>query len=141
MPCLSSDSSWVSSTDESEAEILNARDKAQEFLETFIWGEGVSLRSPVMRENVRCLEATLRRLTEVTKKVGYRQAESLNIGHVRDLEDLLEVERRERKRLEEEKMRIGGDERDSERVDGQGVGSMRRKEGGEESGGDGKGNG
>lgn len=46
-------------------------------------------------------------LLGVVKKVGYRQAESLYIKHVGDLEDLLEKERKERRRLEEERKKIG----------------------------------
>lgn len=109
MMCLSSNSSTslVSDTDESEDDILNERDKALEYLETFMWAEGVSLRAPVMREKERCLKLALKRLLGVVKKVGYRQAESLYIKHVGDLEDLLEKEGKKRRRLEEERKKIG----------------------------------
>lgn len=75
--CLSSDSSTslVSDTDESEDEILNERDKALEYLETFTWGEGVSLKAPVMREKERCLKLAL-------KLVGCREEGWVQAGGV-----------------------------------------------------------
>lgn len=84
--------------------------------------EDAEQRGLVKTEDLRYLESNLRYLTGIAKKAGYKQAESLNIKHVRNLEDLLEVERRERKRLEEERTRMGrGDEEIGERGDGMGT--------------------
>lgn len=41
------------------------------------------------------------------KKVGYRQAESLYIKQVEDLEKLLDTAMKDRKRLKEERIRMG----------------------------------
>lgn len=58
-------------------------------------------------EDLRYLKSNLRYLTGIAKKAGYRQVESVNIKHVRNIEELLETERKERKALQEERTRLG----------------------------------
>lgn len=99
-----------SSTDETDDEMLEGRERVMASLRLFIWGEGAMQIDRDKKKSVlRELELFIRHMALVGKRTGYRKAQSLNAKHVKDLEDLFEVERRERKRLEEERMRMGED--------------------------------
>lgn len=77
-------------------------------LRALILNEGDPLSSPATKRNASLsIQDTFDSLIADAKQLGYSQAESLYINHVRYLEELLEKERKERRRLEEERTRLG----------------------------------
>lgn len=65
------------------------------------------MREPKIRETMNFIEMNLRYMAQEGKAAGYRQAEYLYFTQVEDLEGLLDTAVKERKRLEEERTRMG----------------------------------
>lgn len=108
MVCLSS---GLENESESDDEITYARDAVLDELKRFIWGEAsVAMGNPKIEDEASRLDANLRYLAKEAKRVGYEQAESLYARQVRDLEELLEKERKEWKRLKEKERTGMGEE-------------------------------
>lgn len=103
--CFSPDSG--SGTDESEDEILDGRDEVLDNMVTFIWSEGATQTDLDKKEDVRYLESLVRYMAQMAKRIGYRQAEALNIKHIRDLKELVETERKLRIGTEKQSTRMG----------------------------------
>lgn len=65
------------------------------------------MREPKIRETMNFIETNLRCMAQEGKAAGYRQTEYLYFTQVEDLEGLLDTAVKERKRLEEERTRMG----------------------------------
>lgn len=106
--CLSpgSEMEWSEPVDETERVLT----RELETLRTLILDEGSPPVSPSKWEVEGTIKEAFGIMMRKAMKSGYEDAEALYIGQVKDLEELLEKEQKERKRLEEEERKRPGEE-------------------------------